>query len=173
MSTLQQAFFRVDDACARVEDAFVATTHAIIALLILLAVFYRYVLNDPLTWGEDFIVGLFTWMIFIGAAAASRSSQHIRIDVMAPIYRNPKMGWLNVVTLILGIVILGVMIYACFQQVLQEAAVELPMLGVSKAWFLTAMPVGLALMVIHIVRLWAEKGAATVFRGETEVELDI
>ena len=31
------------------------------------------------------------------------------------------------------------------------------------------MPVGLALMLIHILRAWMDNGAAPVFRGETEV----
>lgn len=173
MSASRRILFQVDDACARVEDVFVAAAHAIIALLILLAVFYRYALNDPITWGEDFIVGVFTWMIFIGAAAAARSSMHIRIDVLAKVYHNPRMAWLNVVTLILGIVILAVMIVACVEQVMQEASVELPMLGVSKAWFLTSMPVGLALMLLHFMRIWVEQGPAAPFRGETEAEIDL
>ena len=102
----------------------------------------RYVFNDPLTWGEELIVGLFTWMIFVGAAAAVRSQMHIRIDVMAPVFANPKMNWLNTVTLVIGIAIIVTMIWACYEQVLQELVVESPMLGVSKAWFAAAMPVG-------------------------------
>jgi len=93
---------------------------------------------------------------------------HIRIDVMAPVFRNPKMNWLNVVTLIVGIVIIVVMTWACYEQVLQELVVESPMLGVSKAWFAAAMPAGLVLMLIHVLRAWMDHGAAPVFRGETE-----
>ena len=52
------------------------------------------------------------------------------------------MNWLNTVTLIIGIVIIVTMIWACYEQVLQELVVESPMLGVSKAWFAASMPVG-------------------------------
>ena len=31
------------------------------------------------------------------------------------------------------------------------------------------MPVGLTLMLIHVLRIWMDQGAAPVFRGETEV----
>ncbi len=162
-------FRQVDDALARIEDVFVTVCHAAVALLVMTAVLMRYVFNDPLTWGEELIVGLFVWMVFIGAAAAMRSQMHIRIDVMAPVFRHPKMQWLNVVTLLIGIVIIAVMIIACWEQVMQELVVESPMLGVSKAWFAAAMPVGLALMLVHILRAWLDQGAAPVFRGETEV----
>ncbi|HZH06997.1 MAG TPA: TRAP transporter small permease [Lautropia sp.] len=168
MSTLRTTFGRLDDAIAWVEDLFIIVAHGGVAGLVLLAVILRYVFNDPLTWGEELIVGLFTWMVFVGAAAAVRSQMHIRIDVMAPVYANPKMNWLNTVTLVIGIVIIATMIWACYEQVLQELVVELPMLGVSKAWFAAAMPAGLILMLIHVLRAWMDQGAAPVFRGETE-----
>ena len=168
MSAPADLFRRVDDVLARIEDVFVTACHAAIALLVMAAVVMRYVLNDPLTWGEELIVCLFVWMVFIGAAAAMRSQMHIRIDVMAPVFRHPKMNWLNGLTLVIGIVIIAVMIYACWELVLQELDVESPMLGVSKAWFAAAMPVGLVLMLSHIVHAWMDQGAAPVFRGETE-----
>jgi len=160
--------YRLDDLAARIEDGFVTFAHAAISLLVLTAVVLRYVFNDPLTWGEELIVGLLTWMIFIGAAAAIRAHMHIRIDVMAALYRRRSLRWLNTVTLLLGITILTVMILACAEQIMQEASVELPMLGASKAWFLSAMPVGLALMLLHTIRIWVQHGAAAVFRSETE-----
>ena len=76
----------------------------------------RYVFNNPLTWGEELIVALLTWMVFLGAAAAVRSQMHIRIDVMAPVFRMPKCIWLNTLTVIIGIVILVMMIWACMNR---------------------------------------------------------
>ena len=81
----------------------------------------------------------------------------------------PKFIWLNTLTVIIGIVILVVMIWACYEQVLQELVVESPMMNISKAWFASAMPAGLTLMLIHVLRIWMDQGAAPVFRGETEV----
>ena len=118
--------------------------------------------------GGLLIVGLFTWMVFIGAAAAVRSRTHIRIEVMGALFRHPKMGWLNTVTVLIGIAIVAVAIVACWDQVQQEVGVESPMLGVSKAWFAASMPVGLVLMLVHVVRLWADEGAAPVFRSAAE-----
>jgi TRAP-type C4-dicarboxylate transport system permease small subunit len=166
---LRGIFGRVDDAIGTAEDWFITLSHGAVAGLVLLAVVLRYVFNDPLTWGEELIVGLFTWMIFIGAAAAVRSHMHIRIDVIGPILANPRMHWLNVLTVIIALIIILTMIWACQEYVLQELVVESPMLGVSKAWFAAAMPVGLVLMLVHVLRAWLDQGAATVFRGETEL----
>lgn len=169
MENFRKTFGAVDDFIARIEDFFIAAIHGMIAIMVMLAVILRYVFNDPLTWGEELIVAMLTWMVFVGAAAAVRSQMHIRIDLMAPVFRMAKFNWLNTVTLILGIVTLGVMIYGCYDQFLQEVVVESPMMGCSKGWFVVAMPVGLIFMLMHILRIWMDQGAAPVFRGETEV----
>ncbi|MBS1226855.1 MAG: C4-dicarboxylate transport system permease DctM subunit [Proteobacteria bacterium] len=168
MGDFRKIFGRLDDVIGKFEDITVIVIHGLIAALVILAVVLRYVFNNPLTWGEELIVGLLTWMVFLGAAAAVRSQMHIRIDVMAPVFRMPKFCWLNTVTLVIGIAIMVTMIWGCYEQVLQELVVESPMLRVSKAWFVAAMPVGLLLMLVHALRIWMDQGAAPVFRGETE-----
>ena len=68
----------------------------------------------------------------------------------------------------LGMAIIIAAIVSCYEFVLQELVVDSPMMGISKAWIVSAMPVGLALMLLHAVRIWLDQGAAPVFRGETE-----
>lgn len=169
MGNFRKIFGRVDDAIASVEDIVITAIHGLMATLVILAVVMRYAFNSPLTWGEELIVALLTWMVFLGAAAAVRSQMHIRIDVLGPVFRMPRFNWLNTLTVIVGIVILATMIWACYTQVLEELVVDSPMMNVSKAWFASAMPVGLTLMLIHVLRIWMDQGAAPVFRGETEL----
>lgn len=165
---MKQLLVRLDDALGAVENLFLIVVHGAIAALVIAGVALRYVFNDPLTWGEELIIGLFTWMVFVAAASALRVHMHIRIDAMAPLWRRPSLRWMNLLTVLVGLAILGVMTWACLEQLMQEWVVELPMLGVSKAWFLAAMPVGMVLAVVHVLRLWVEQGAVGVFRGEVE-----
>jgi TRAP-type C4-dicarboxylate transport system permease small subunit len=72
----------LDDGLARTEDLFLAAAHAAIALLVVVAVFFRYVLADPLIWTEEFIVIVFTWMLFIGLSSGFRMRMHLRIDAL-------------------------------------------------------------------------------------------
>lgn len=168
MGALHRTVRLADDAACAFEKFFLIFVHAAIFVLVVVGVILRYVFNDPLTWSEELIVALFTWMVFIAAAAALRTHMHIRIDVMAPIYASPKMKWLNGLTLLVGIAIILVALYACVDLVAQELVVDSPMLNVSKAWFVAAMPAGLVLMLVHIARLWLDKGVEVVFRGEVE-----
>lgn len=172
MGALRRWVAAADDVAAKAEYGFLAVVHGAICVLVVAGVVLRYGLNDPLTWGEELIVGLFTWLVFVGAAAAIRTHMHIRIDVLAPVFAHPKMAWLGVLTVAVGFAIFGVMAWASVEQLLQEAMVETPMLGVSKAWFVGAMLAGLVLMVLHAARLLVDGGAARVFRGETETIVD-
>ena len=168
METFRRAVATADDAVHWLEKAFLVVVHGAIFVLVVAGVVLRYVFNDPLTWGEELIVGLFTWMVFIGASAAVRTHMHIRIDVMAPVYANPKMHWLNVATLLAGFAVLAIMLWASVEQVLQDLVVDTPMLNVSKAWFAASMTVGIVFTALHTLRLWLELGAAAVYRGEAE-----
>jgi TRAP-type C4-dicarboxylate transport system permease small subunit len=67
---LGDAIRRVDDAAGAGEDMLLAGLHGLIAILVVAAVVFRYVLGDPLVWSEELILLLFGWMIFIGAANA-------------------------------------------------------------------------------------------------------
>ena len=48
----------------------------------LLQVTMRYVFNKPFYWAEEFILSIFTWVAFVGAALALRKSQHARITIL-------------------------------------------------------------------------------------------
>lgn len=52
-----------------------------IVLITIAAVWYRYVLNDPLSWTEQVCRILFVWSVFAGAAILYRRMLHIAIDM--------------------------------------------------------------------------------------------
>jgi len=52
-------------------------------LCVLLQVFYRYVLNDPLTWSEELARYLFIWCAFLGWILASRHRSHLAMTFVA------------------------------------------------------------------------------------------
>jgi TRAP-type C4-dicarboxylate transport system permease small subunit len=42
-------------------------------------IFYRYVLNNSISWSEEISRYLFLWIVFLGSAVAFRQGQHIRV----------------------------------------------------------------------------------------------
>ena len=72
----------------RAIDALAIVTFSGILLCVLLQVFFRYVLNSPLTWSEELARYLFIWCAFLGWIVASRKRSHLAmtfvVDRMPP-----------------------------------------------------------------------------------------
>ena len=55
---------------------------AVMATLVVVQVFFRYVLNSSLSWAEDLSLMLMIWMAFLIAPYAYRHSQHVVLDLI-------------------------------------------------------------------------------------------
>src|SRR5262249_7885791 len=51
-------------------------------VLALIQVFFRYVLNDSLSWPDELARVAVTWMVFLGTAMVTRRSRQISIDLL-------------------------------------------------------------------------------------------
>jgi TRAP-type transport system small permease protein len=54
----------------------------LLTVVVFLQVFYRYALQSPLAWSEEFAMFLFQWCAFIGAAIATRHRFHYGLDLV-------------------------------------------------------------------------------------------
>ena len=151
---------RLDDGLGRAEDLFLALSHGGIAVLVLAAVFYRYVLNDPLTWTEEFVLLLFAWMLFVGLANAFRDRMHIRIDALLLVV--PRRAWpaFGAVAVAATVATLVMLAWFGLEQALTMAGTETPMMRVSAAWGVSAVPAGAALSLVHVLRHALDRGLA-------------
>ena len=143
---------RFDDMLGRVEDVLLAATHGIIAALVIAAVFFRYVLNDPLTWTEEFIVMVFTWMLFIGLSSAFRQRMHIRIDALLVVLPRGGRTAFGVIAVAATAITLLALTWFGVEQSVILLETETPMMRISAAWAASAVPVGAFLSCIHMLR---------------------
>jgi TRAP-type C4-dicarboxylate transport system permease small subunit len=61
-------------------ELIVATLLAVMTVVIVLQVFFRYVLNSPLTWAEELARLSMIWLAFLGASVALWRRRHIKIE---------------------------------------------------------------------------------------------
>lgn len=78
------------------------TALTMIACIIPVQVFYRYILSDPLLWPEDIAKGLLVWLGFMGAAVLHKRSGLVTVEFFTN-YFTEKISF--AVTLILDILI--------------------------------------------------------------------
>jgi len=105
-------------------------------------------------WGEEIVRYSFIYLAWIGAAAAVRERGHIRIDVIMN-YVGPR---LKAALYILGDLVMFVVaviaLYWSFETVLVSAKFGSVTHGlrVSQVWFLSAVPIGFALVIFRLVQ---------------------
>lgn len=143
---------QLDDGIGRGEDLFLATSHAIVAGLVIAAVFFRYVLSDPLVWSEEFIVIVFTWMLFVGVASGFRTRMHLRIDALLVVLPERWRGLLGALAVLVTLVTLLALAWFGIQLTMTMYRSPTPMMRISSAWALSAVPAGALLSCLHILR---------------------
>jgi len=53
---------------------------SLIVATVFLQIFFRYVIQSPLSWSEEFAKFMFPWLTFAGAALTAKAGGHIAID---------------------------------------------------------------------------------------------
>lgn len=128
-------------------------------LLLLANVFYRYVLHDPLTWGDELASILFMWLAMLGAVIALRRGEHMRlssfVNKMAP-GRRAFMGTLS------GVVVIAFMLALmpwAYEYAIEEWHIVTPALEIRNTYRVASLPLGLTLMLVIAVGRLMEQAA--------------
>ncbi|SLN65492.1 Sialic acid TRAP transporter permease protein SiaT [Roseovarius gaetbuli] len=133
----------------------------------------REIFSYSSIWGEEIVRYSFIYLVWIGAAIAVKDRAHIRIDVLLH-YLGPRMKAL--IYIFGDLVMFGVAVIALYWS-LETVHVSAKFgsvshgLRVSMVWFLMAVPVGFALMVLRLIQsllrdLRALRDGKDVYEGE-------
>jgi TRAP-type C4-dicarboxylate transport system, small permease component len=119
----------------------------------LLAVVYRYVLNDSLVWSEEFIRYSLFWVVMLGAALLSYENGHLFIealhDALPPALRRPLVRLCHALT----IAFCAILAVQGYLLVMRTTGIS-PALRLPMRWVYAAMPVGSVAIVVMTVNSW-------------------
>jgi len=124
---------------------------AVMVSTILMQIFFRYVLNAAMPWPEELTIFLLSWMSFVGSGIALKSWQHIGITLFANMLPDTIQRYLSI------LVKLGVLLFAVFLTytgillVQQSTHMVSDALRISMIWPRMSVPVGGAIMTIHMI----------------------
>nr|WP_231874611.1 TRAP transporter large permease subunit [Azoarcus sp. KH32C] len=133
----------------------VAATLIVAEICILFAgVVSRYILHTPLVWTDEAASILFLWLASLGAVVAFRRGEHMRMTALVAKVGPRAQAFLDTVAVAAALAFLVFILGPAYEYAAEEAYVTTPALELSNAWRASALPVGLALMVIMgIIRL--------------------
>ena len=128
-------------------------------------VFFRYVLQDSLSWTEEASRYLMIWLVFLVAAAEVERLSHITVDIAIQRLSNVQREYLNKLSLVL---ILGIALILIVQgYILTERSMgqQTAMLPVTMGIVYLCVPIGGIIMAISAIRVLV-RGPAAVGDGQ-------
>jgi TRAP-type C4-dicarboxylate transport system permease small subunit len=98
----------------RVEDWVVFAIFWVLAGVVFLQFFTRYVLNDSIAWTEEIARYLLICVTFVGAAMAARKGSHITLELALYVLPPGPRRWLRIVLSMVTVVFFAVAAWLCF-----------------------------------------------------------
>jgi TRAP-type transport system small permease protein len=142
-----------------------ATFVALMVIIILTQVFFRYVLNDALAWPEEAARFLMLWMTGLMAPTALRRGGFVSIEMLVRFLPKGPAAVLTIILLLLSLAVLIVGVQISWSEVTglggrfttDSLSVPLPdfsgWIKVPKAWMMASLLVGLVLLIMVCVEL--------------------
>jgi TRAP-type C4-dicarboxylate transport system permease small subunit len=150
-------FQRLCDVLARVAGVLSMVCLAAMTLAILINVFFRYVLNSPLAWPPELSRFLMVAVTLLAAGLALRKGAHVGVTVLVtrlPIRAQAVVFSINSLLMagFLAVLLWQGFILAFFEGPRQTA----PSLGISMMFAFIPLPLGAALMLVHLAETTRE-----------------
>jgi len=137
----------------------------VLVVAISAAVIFRYLLNSPLAWPEELARYSLVWLTFIGAPLATKSYSHIVVDFSGLFL--PERPRLMVALAVHSIVIVFLAVFFVYGFLLVQkmwVAVS-PALSIRVGYVYLSIPLGTALMIVHMIHELKRTAGALRTRG--------
>ena len=144
---------KASDFVNRVTEVILLIVLSAMAVVVFLQVIFRYVINFPLFWTEEFARYCLVWASLLGAAVAIKRGQHIAVTFFMERIPAGARRLLSKVALAAVAFILTVILWGGVQLVIVTRAQLSPALRISMSIPYLAVPVGSAIMLFHMLVL--------------------
>jgi TRAP-type C4-dicarboxylate transport system permease small subunit len=135
----------------------------VITALIVIEVFYRYVLDDPIAWTLDITIFMLVFVFFLAVAPALESESHIEVDLFDPLIPRSLRKAQRIVGKILTLVFAAVFfwfVFAFYREIVKVDELSFTMLTIPLKFVYWIGPVGalqfLLTAIVQLVRFWRE-----------------
>lgn len=133
---------RINDRLLHVCKHAIIAIVAILAVILIAAVFYRYALNNAIAWSEEGSKYLMVWLTFLGAPIALRHAAHINIDLLIKLFPpRGRQAFYLVIHLII-IATMGIMLVKGYEFAELGARQVASSFNFSMVWMYAAVPIG-------------------------------
>jgi TRAP-type C4-dicarboxylate transport system permease small subunit len=125
---------------------------ALLAVVVILSVFLRYVLGITFVWAEEVITMLFIGTTFFGAALATKEDEHIGIPALLEAVSKPARKVLTIIGLIISIAVVAFLFHRSLNWINKAGDLVTPGLRVPERYFYYMIPISAVLMAFYCLR---------------------
>ncbi len=156
---------RIHDGLLRLEDGLLVFTLSLMILLASSQILLRNLWDSGITWGDPTLRVLVLWVTLLGAMAATREGNHIRIDLLSHYLPESLRAWSRRITDLFAALVTGLLAWHSGRFVRFEWEDGGILFGQVPAWVCEAiMPLGFAIMALRFLT-----GSLTGRRGPPPV----
>ncbi|MGF1474955.1 MAG: TRAP transporter small permease [Geminicoccaceae bacterium] len=148
-----QALALVNQGVATVGRWIATVFIAIMLFIIVIAVFFRYGLNNSLPWPEDVSLMMAIWMTFSVAPIAYRAGTHVALDTLSSRIKGRAAEVLRIATHALIMILLLVMIWESWGFVERGFRIRANTVPVQMGWVYLILPMSFIAMVLVGIEL--------------------
>ncbi len=150
LETFLRVFGAIDRAFTRVVKGMLATVLLTMVALVFLQVVLRQFFNTGISWADVASRHMVLWIAFLGAMLATRSRQHISIDLLTRLMHRKARNALRFMLDIAACVVCAFLAVAAVKLVIQERAMgTIPFLGIPLWVIQLIIPLGFTMMAIE------------------------
>ena len=144
----------LDKIVSKFEELIAVIGLSAMTVITLVAVFFRYVLKDPIIWSEEAARYLMVWSTMLGISIATRQKAHLGIDIfisMAPKKIQRGLEIFSTLMMIVMFVFLAIISVVFIQSAIRTGNVS-PMLRIPFYIIYLALPLGFGLGAIRSIQ---------------------
>ncbi len=154
-SRAREAFQRIDEQLGRVAGLFAivgAIGVVVLMVNILVAVFWRYALNDPIFGIDDISVMVLTVVAACSVAYGSRHNSHVSVNVITAFFGRKATRVTDAIMRLLAVGIAGLATFALWTKACGfEKACITGNLSIEHTWFYYFLGVSLLFYALHLL----------------------
>lgn len=142
--------------------------------LVAVNVFFRFVLNESIYWGDEVALVLMVWLTFLGAAVATRENEHYEFVYLVRKLRGVPLKLYVCIRNTINIVVILMLGFYSTKVAIEIHSWILPATQISRAFVYAACPVGCVFMLYYsIERFMADvKQLSARAKEKTQPEQD-
>lgn len=147
---MQTPIKQLINALRRAEEALLMLLLGGMVLMAVVQVVMRNLLESGIYWGDSLVRVLVLWIALVGAMVASRTDNHIQIDLASRLLSPRYKPWIARLTYVFATLVLGLFTLASYQFVSYEYQDNVIAFADVPAWLCEAiLPIGGGIMTLR------------------------